>query len=236
MAKIAGFVQKIFGKNATNIGQVGSAAAGTKVLTSNTATIQALAAFENGISDVTLTSKRIIPQEEFMALHFLHTLQNAYTQQEGIHEYNSGVTYFTNSIVKKAGTYELYGSLVDDNIGNALTDVTKWKFLTDLSGLVMTFAGASNAEGTSGYIQFPNGFIVQGGHFSNTTPSGTILTFPIPFPTACKLVVGIDDGGTCKSVGVNSSPSKSSCTLYQRDPTAAGAQVGGGIFWLACGI
>lgn len=133
MAKITGFVQKIFGKDAANIGQVGSAALGTKLITSDPATIQALTAFTNGISDVTVSGKNIAPQEEIMALHYLHSMQNAYQQQEGIQEYNSGVTYYQKSIVKKAGTYQLYGSLVDDNIGNALTDATKWVLLTDFS-------------------------------------------------------------------------------------------------------
>lgn len=155
MAKIAGFVQKVFGKNATNIGQIGSAAAGTKVLTTDPATIQALTAFTNGISDVTLTSKHIIPQEEFMALHYLHTLQNAYAQQEGIQEYNSEVTYYQNSIVKKSGTYELYGSLIDDNIGNALAskaDTAYWKYLGDLNSIVLS----SSISGISGYLLLAN--------------------------------------------------------------------------------
>lgn len=172
MAKISSFVQKIFGKDASNIGQIGSAAAGTKVLTTNPTTIQALTAFTNGISDVTLSSKRIIPQEELMALHYLHSMQNAYQQQEGIQEYNSGVTYFQNSIVKKAGTYEIYGSLVNDNIGNALTDVTKWVKLQDLSTNGIIFGTNS--------IKFSNGTLIMWGGSTNTG-SSTTVTLPTSY-------------------------------------------------------
>lgn len=180
MAKITGFVQKIFGKDAANIGQVGSAAAGTKVLTTNPTTIQALTAFTNGISDVTLSSKRIIPQEELMALHYLHSMANAYQQQEGVQEYNSGVTYFQKSIVKKAGTYELYGSLVDENIGNALTDGTKWVLLLDLSS-----SGFVYSLGASGYIKFPFGLMIQWGMTADFAADNTFYTttFPIAFTT-----------------------------------------------------
>lgn len=179
MAKISSFVSKIFGKDAANIGQVGSAAAGTKVLTTSPTTIQALTAFTNGISDVTLSSKRIIPQEELMALHYLHSMASAYQQQEGIQEYNSGVTYFQKSIVKKAGTYELYGSLVDDNIGNALTDGTKWVLLQDLSS-----SGLTTSFLTSGYVIFPSGLIEQWGVVSNSSSNKVTVTFPIAFPNA----------------------------------------------------
>lgn len=188
MAKISSFVQKIFGKDAANIGQVGSAAAGTKVLTTNPTTIQALTAFTNGISDVTLSSKRIIPQEELMALHYLHSMANAYQQQEGIQEYNSGVTYFQKSIVKKAGTYKLYGSLVDDNVGNALTDGTKWVLLLDLSS-----SGFVYSLGATGYVKFPDflgGVILQWGASAAVGPNfGVDVTFPISFPALCASVV-----------------------------------------------
>lgn len=196
MAKISSFVQKIFGKDATNIGQVGSAAAGTKVLTTNPTTIQALTAFTNGISDVTLTKRRIIPQEELMALHYLHSMQNAYQQQEGIQEYNSGVTYFTNSIVKKAGTFELYGSLIDNNTGNALgsgSDTANWKYLGELSNLKF-----SQSLVSSGYQKLPSGLIVQwGGYTSNTSPSGLTCNFPITFPNSCLQIVCSDIGFSC---------------------------------------
>ena len=64
------------------------------------------------------------------------TTQIAYLFQEGIPEYNSSAVYQTNSIVKKAGTYEIYGSKINENIGNALpsgVDNANWEFLQDLS-------------------------------------------------------------------------------------------------------
>lgn len=193
MTKITSFVQKVFGKDATNIGQVGSAAAGTKVLTTNPTTIQALTAFTNGISDVTISSKRIIPQEEFMALHYLHSWQNAYQQQEGIQEYNSGVTYYQKSIVKKAGTYEIYGSLVDDNIGNALTDGTKWVLLQDLStpasfipDKLSTASGSAPSYSARAWVNFIGTGTVSinaSGNVSSITDNGT-GDYTVNFTTA----------------------------------------------------
>jgi len=59
--------------------------------------------------------------------------QGAYALQEGIPEYDASTTYYIGSIVKKTGTFELYGSLTDDNVGQALTDAANWKFLIDLN-------------------------------------------------------------------------------------------------------
>src|SRR5690606_33262304 len=36
-------------------------------------------------------------------------------------------------IVKRTGTYEIYGSLTDNNTGNPVTDTNNWVFLQDLS-------------------------------------------------------------------------------------------------------
>lgn len=58
---------------------------------------------------------------------------------EGISEYDSSTEYNQYSIVKKAGTYELYGSKIDSNTGNALpsaVDDTNWKYLGDLVDLI----------------------------------------------------------------------------------------------------
>jgi len=189
MAKITGFLQKVFGQDATNIGQIGSAALGTKVLTTDPETIQSLTAFTNGISDVTISSKRIIPQEEFMALHYLHTLQNAYAQQEGIQEYNVDVTYFENSVVKKSGTYELYGSLVDDNVGNALTDGTKWLFLTNLSNESTPSGVVSPYAGTTA----PSGWLLCYGQAINRTTYAALFT-------AISTTYGVGDGSTTFNV------------------------------------
>lgn len=134
MAKITRSHQKIFCENNTaNIGQFGSAQAGTKVTSDDPAILQNLAAFQNGWSSATISGQKLPTLEEFNGLTYLTTRQIAYNLQEGIPEYSTDTEYHQNSIVKKVGTYEIYGSITNNNQGNALTDDTNWQLLTDLS-------------------------------------------------------------------------------------------------------
>jgi hypothetical protein len=138
MPKIARKHQKIFSSSAINNGQFGSAIAGTKVTTNDLDVIQALTAFDEGWQSAILGNKRPA-LEEMQGLHYLTTTQLAYLFQEGLSEWDVSTTYYQYGIVKKTGTYELYGSLVNDNTGNALpiqTDDANWKYLGDLSNLV----------------------------------------------------------------------------------------------------
>ncbi len=132
MARIARKTQKIFAGSASNNGQFGSGQTGAKVLSNDLDVIQSLAAWGTGWLQAVLGTKKFPPLEEFQSCNYVNTYQLAYQFQEGIPEYDSGTTYFTFSLVKKAGTAQLYRSLTDTNVGNALTDATKWKFLIDL--------------------------------------------------------------------------------------------------------
>lgn len=136
MARIPRKNQKIFAMSATNNGVFGSAQAGTKVLSNDIEVLQGLAAYLNGWNDATIDSRRFPTLEEMQALDYINTTQLAYIFQEGIPEFNIDTTYYQHSIVKKAGTYELYGSIVDDNVGNALpsgVSDANWQFLQDIS-------------------------------------------------------------------------------------------------------
>ncbi len=133
MSKIPRVFQKIFGSNASNNGQFGSAAAGTKVLSTDLPTLMGLAAYLAGWSAATVSGDNLPTLEEMQGLNFINTTQLAYIFQEGIPEYDASTTYFINSIVKKAGTYQIYGSVTDNNTGNALSNGTYWTLLQDLS-------------------------------------------------------------------------------------------------------
>ena len=138
MAKITRKHQKIFAGSATNNGVFGSAQVGTKVLSNDPDTIQGLAAFDTGWNSATISGERLPTIEEMQGLQFLQTRQIAYLLQEGVAEYDVGTEYHVNSIVKKAATYELYGSIINTNTGNALgvqADTANWKYLGDLAGL-----------------------------------------------------------------------------------------------------
>ena len=147
MSKIARKTQSIFALTASDIGQFGSGQLGTKVITTDPSVIQQLAAWAGGWLDSVMGANKFPPIEEMNALDYVETYQLAYLFQEGIPEYDSGTTYFLNSIVKKAGTFQIFGSLADSNVGNALTDATNWELLIDLSfGSQQTVGSMRNAK------------------------------------------------------------------------------------------
>lgn len=136
MARLARKHRKVFAGAATNNGQFGSAQAGTKILSNDPDVIQALPAYDEGWTEATIGARMFPPLEEMQSQGFMDSRDIAYFYQEGIPEYSVATTYYTNSVVKKPGTYEIYGSLINDNTGNALPDGvsnTNWQFLQDLS-------------------------------------------------------------------------------------------------------
>lgn len=144
MSRIARVTQAIFGSSASDIGQFGSAQLGTKVLTSDLATIQALPAWAGGWLDAIIGANKFPPIEEVNAIDYLVTTQLAYLFQMGIAEYDAGTTYYHYSICLKAGTFQIYGSLTDNNVGNALTSGTNWKMLVDLNTIGPALLPANN--------------------------------------------------------------------------------------------
>lgn len=152
MAKITRKTQKTFGSSAgaTGITEYGSPASGTPVYDTDPDNIQTTA-WETGWSAAALAGTEIPTFQDFNAIHFVATRQIGYLLQEGIAEYDAGTEYHQNSIVKKSGTYELYGSLINTNTGNALpsqTDDANWKYLGDLAELVN--AGAAPVDSVFG--------------------------------------------------------------------------------------
>ena len=133
MTTLARKTQTLFASGASDIGQFGSGAAGTKVLTTDPAVIQALPAWAAGWLNATLGANKFPPIEEVNALDYLETYQLTYLFQEGIPEYDSGTVYSQYGICKKSGTFQIYGSLTASNTGNALSDGTHWKLLVDLN-------------------------------------------------------------------------------------------------------
>lgn len=152
MPKIARKHQKIFASSASNNGVFGSAQVGTKVLSNDLDTLQGLSAFLNGWNDAVISGQRLPPLEEAQTLDYIATYQLAYLFQEGIPEWNTSATYYQNSIVKKTGTYQLYGSIVDNNTGNALpaaVDDANWKYLGDLSAATGVPNGTTTNSGNA---------------------------------------------------------------------------------------
>lgn len=184
MAKITRKNQLIFGSDAGSQGIVeyGSPASGTPVASTDPDDIQT-AAWETGWAAAALAGTEIPTFQDFNAIHFVSTRQIAYLLQEGIPEFSLETEYYQNSIVKKTGTYELYGSKTDANIGNALpsaVDDTYWQYLGDLSDLV-DIPNISDAFSTKlMHVQDQKSSGTSGGTFTSgawqTRTLNTVLT------------------------------------------------------------
>ena len=125
MAKIERKNLKIFAENAANTGQFGSAQNGTKITSKDPETIQALDAWGAGWSNAIIGGSRLPPLEELQATTYVPTYHLAYLYQEGLAEWDIQTTYYLNSFVKHED--EFFVSLVEDNVGHAVTETTYWK-------------------------------------------------------------------------------------------------------------
>lgn len=153
MSKITRIFQNLFGETGdqSHFGQFGSRVAsppGFKTKDPNS--IQALSAFTgNGIYDAINSSNKAAFLEDLNGLFLLAFRQIAYVLQDGIPEWETATAYYTGSIVRKPGTTELYGSLSDANIGNALPSRANnayWSYLNPSSfppGAIMDYGAAT---------------------------------------------------------------------------------------------
>lgn len=155
MSRLARVTQAIFGGSASNNGEFGSAQAGTPTTTTNISSIMnaVSGAWAAGWLNAVMGSSKFPPLEEFQGIDYVLTTQLAYLFQQGIPEWDAGTTYFnttTASIVMQPGTSNLFQSLTDNNLNNALPTApnnnTNWKFLGDLSQLANITAGSADVN------------------------------------------------------------------------------------------
>lgn len=202
MAKLPSKTPKVFASNAGNKGVVGSAQVGTKVLSNDVSTLQSLPAFSTGLTAVVQSGRKLPVLEEDNSLHYIHSYQNYYLRQEGVPEYDSGMNYQQYSIVKKVGSYELYGSKVDDNLGNSLSDTTKWQALSNLSVLPAVapaitgfLPSAITGTTTTGAVS------VSSGKASDTTNSSYLSGGPYSWSVSNGNAINGYQGGTTLPAG-----------------------------------
>ena len=134
MSKInrATFIQ--FGVNvnaAADICEFGTPASGSPVYTTSIPTLQSNAAWTTGWAAETISSNRPF-LEDMNATHYVFSYMLAYLMQMGIPEYDSGTTYFINSIVQYSGI--LY-QVTNDGSGTGIsgyvpTNATYWRVFT----------------------------------------------------------------------------------------------------------
>lgn len=142
---------KVFGGEAPleEIGQFGSALAGTKLNTQDVATIQALEAYSQGWGSAVITSRNFPPMEEVTGVLKTISYQACYSLQAGVPVYDIATDYGVGDIVKVASgsTLTFYVSQTTPNIGQSLSDTTYWK--------PATFLG-SGAIGAPQFTMNPN--------------------------------------------------------------------------------
>lgn len=115
--------------NSNNFGQFGSVVAGSPLKTKNIETIQALSAWLTGWQDAVVSANKAPFLEDENSMMYVAFWQLFYLLQEGIAEWNSLTTYFIGSLVRKADTNQIFSSLTNDNLNNALPssgDTVNW--------------------------------------------------------------------------------------------------------------
>jgi hypothetical protein len=129
MAKITRKVAKLFGSSAgpTQVGQFGSLAAASPTYSSDPTVIQGLSNWAGGwFSAIIGNNSPAIEDMNGMCLVFAYQL--AYLMQEGVPEWDSSTTYYIGSIAQD-GSANLYRSLTNSNLNNALSDGSNWALL-----------------------------------------------------------------------------------------------------------
>lgn len=139
MSKLTRVTAKVFGATADGtladpeIGQFGSAKAGTYVGTGDVATIQNLSAWSNGWIDAVTPTQQFPTLPERTGVDKVLSYQNAYVLQQGIPEWDSATDYYTNGFCSKNG--KIYFSKTDNNVNHdPETDTVNWKEFTSGGG------------------------------------------------------------------------------------------------------
>lgn len=130
MAALTRKTQKIFGETAgvNQRGVIGSFAAGAPAYSTDPDTIQSLANYNQGWYGVVVGQNSPAIQD-MNSLDFLITRQLAYLFERGVAEWDAATTYYTGSVASDS-TGQIFVSLSDNNLNNALTDTSNWRLIT----------------------------------------------------------------------------------------------------------
>lgn len=154
MAKIARATQTVFGTtgltptagfaaaaNGTTTTEVGSSNTPANIMTGQAT------AWAAGWLAATLGASKFPAIEDMNGVHNVVTSQLAYLFQQGIAEWDSGTTYNIGSFCCAVGTTQLYTSVGNANLNNALGSAVSnanWTYLGDLAQLRIGLTGNSS--------------------------------------------------------------------------------------------
>lgn len=161
MAKLTRQQQQIFAGQAPSdmIAAFGTTQTGTPVYSTDLSTLQTTN-YQQGWQDAVIADKAPF-LEEMNGVMYGTTYQLAYLMQQGIAEWDSATTYYTNSRCMGSDG-NIYTSLVDENTGNNPTtdDGTHWNIdSTDINDKI-----------TNCILEAPNGVA----EWSGVTPTGSL--------------------------------------------------------------
>lgn len=206
MAKITRQTQKLFGTNALTagdeIGVFGSLAAGTPDYGTDVEDMQSLSEWLDGwLGAVVGGNSPAI--EDMNAFCYVVVYQLAYLLQTGVGEWDAGTTYYIGSVVNDTDG-NLYASITDDNLNNALTDLDEWR---SLSGNVVV------DETSTGALDVPPGasltrFDATSGNQEPTLPDATA------YPGLRLILKKVDSGSNTVTIDGTSSQTMDGVSSY----------------------
>lgn len=140
MARLARYTQTLFGTSAgvNQMAEFGSFAAGSPATYSGAAItpaiIQTLSQYASGwFSAIVGANSPCI--EDWNSLCYLFAYQLSYLMQLGVSEWDSATTYYVGSIVQD-GSGNLYTSLTNANLNNAVSSTANWRAITTGTNVV----------------------------------------------------------------------------------------------------
>lgn len=193
--KLARVLQKVFGSTAgpTDLGVIGSLAAGSPAFTDDPLEMQSLPNFDEGWFGVVVGANSPAI-EDMNSLCFLLSRQIAYVLQTGVPEWDATTSYFIGSIAQD-GTGVMYVSLTDNNLNHALTSTANWRSVSGGTNLVTV------TPPTAYTLSLPD----NGKTFLVNSAAGAIQ-FNLPVPSANFKFKIKDSGGVMNTNG---------CTMHR---------------------
>lgn len=151
MSKLTRIYHKIFGIDAsfsTEMGKYGSLKNGSPAYAANISEIQENANWEGGLYDCVVGNNSPAMQDINGVFHHA-SRQLGYLFQDGVPEWNTDTTYYTNSFCSYSGL--IYKSLLDDNAGfQPDTNKTAWKIYKEL--VWQEISTDQTLENSMGYV------------------------------------------------------------------------------------
>ena len=205
MAELQRITGKLFGETADptddlilgpQIGQFGSALAGTYNGTADVATIQSLPAWSQGFIGAVTPNNQYPPLPEVTGVLKVLSHQENYILQHGVPEWDSATDYYTNCYCSYNG--EIYKSLQDNNTNNQPdTSPTYWTLYGDFANKNLSnLTNVGNAKLQYAPFAINTGSTSSGKNNTLTYSGADITCAPCTITTADGRTTSFDSSAT----------------------------------------